>query len=107
MPHTSRRALQISPRVASARTAASIGGIRLPDPTATAVISASRNCRHILRAVEDSLRRLKTDYIDLYQAHQVDPDTPLEETLRAFDDLVHQGKVRYLGLSNYPACRGR
>src|SRR5262245_46596697 len=59
--------------------------------------------RHILRAAEDSLRRLRTDYIDLYQAHSPDPDTPLEETLRAFDDLVRQGKVRYVGCSNYPA----
>src|ERR1700722_14326408 len=59
--------------------------------------------RHILRAVEDSLRRLQTDYIDLYQAHSPDPDTPLEESLRAFDDLVRQGKVRYVGCSNYPA----
>jgi aryl-alcohol dehydrogenase (NADP+) len=59
--------------------------------------------RHILRAVEDSLRRLGTDWIDLYQAHAPDPDTPLEETLRAFDDLVRQGKVRYVGCSNYPA----
>src|SRR5262245_55349888 len=57
--------------------------------------------RHVLRAVEDSLRRLGTDYIDLYQAHSPDPATPLEETLRAFDDLVRQGKVRYLGCSNY------
>src|SRR5579884_1685916 len=59
--------------------------------------------RHILKAVEDSLRRLRTDWIDLYQAHSPDPDTPLEETLRAFDDLVRQGKVRYVGCSNYPA----
>ncbi len=59
--------------------------------------------RHILRAVEDSLRRLQTDYIDLYQAHSPDPETPLEESLRAFDDLVRQGKVRYIGCSNYPA----
>jgi aryl-alcohol dehydrogenase-like predicted oxidoreductase len=59
--------------------------------------------KHILRAVEDSLRRLRTDVIDLYQSHSPDPDTPLDETLRAFDDLVHQGKVRYLGCSNYPA----
>ncbi len=58
---------------------------------------------HILRAVEESLRRLKTDYIDLYQAHKPDPNTPLEETLRAFDDLVRQGKIRYVGCSNYPA----
>jgi aryl-alcohol dehydrogenase-like predicted oxidoreductase len=59
--------------------------------------------RHILKACADSLRRLQTDYIDLYQAHSPDPDTPLEETLRAFDDLVRQGKVRYVGCSNYPA----
>ena len=59
--------------------------------------------RHILQAVDDSLRRLQTDYIDLYQPHSPDPDTPLEETLRALDDLVRKGKVRYLGCSNYPA----
>src|SRR5438105_12275322 len=59
--------------------------------------------RHILKAVEDSLRRLRTDYIDLYQSHFPDPETPLEETLRALDDLVRQGKVRYIGCSNYPA----
>lgn len=59
--------------------------------------------RHILRAVEDSLRRLRTDYLDLYQAHSPDPQTPIEETLRAFDDLVRQGKVRYIGCSNFPA----
>jgi aryl-alcohol dehydrogenase-like predicted oxidoreductase len=59
--------------------------------------------RHIMQAVEASLRRLRTDYIDLYQPHSPDPETPLEETLRALDDLVRQGKVRYLGCSNYPA----
>jgi len=59
--------------------------------------------RHIMQAVEASLRRLRTDYIDLYQPHSPDPDTPLEETLHALDDLVRQGKVRYLGCSNYPA----
>jgi aryl-alcohol dehydrogenase-like predicted oxidoreductase len=60
---------------------------------------------HIMQAVEASLTRLKTDYIDLYQAHWDDKDTPLEETLRAFDDLVRQGKVRYIGSSNYSAWR--
>lgn len=60
---------------------------------------------HIMRSVEDSLRRLRTDVIDLYQCHHFDPHTPIEETLRAFDDLVHQGKVRYLGCSNYPVWR--
>jgi len=59
--------------------------------------------RWMMRAVEDSLRRLDTDYIDLYQAHSPDDETPLEETLRAMDDLVRQGKVRYIGCSNYPA----
>ncbi len=62
--------------------------------------------RHrILLAVEASLRRLGTDYIDLYQLHWPDDDTPIEETLRALDDLVHQGKVRYVGCSNFPAWR--
>jgi 1-deoxyxylulose-5-phosphate synthase len=59
--------------------------------------------RHILKAAEKSLRRLRTDYLDLYQAHSPDPTTPLDESLRAFDDLVRQGKVRYIGCSNYPA----
>jgi aryl-alcohol dehydrogenase-like predicted oxidoreductase len=58
--------------------------------------------RHILAACEASLRRLRTDYIDLYQAHLPDAETPIEETLRAFDDLVRSGKVRYAGGSNYP-----
>ena len=61
--------------------------------------------RYIMSAVEDSLRRLKTDYIDLYQQHDYDPLTPIEETLRALDDLVRQGKVRYIGNSNFPAWR--
>ncbi len=59
--------------------------------------------KHIFQAVEDSLRRLQTDYIDLYQMHFVDYETPLDETLRALDDLVRSGKVRYIGCSNYPA----
>ncbi|TMD91605.1 MAG: aldo/keto reductase [Chloroflexi bacterium] len=57
--------------------------------------------RWIVRACEDSLRRLNTDYIDLYQAHQWDPATPIEETLMAFDSLVRSGKVRYVGVSNF------
>jgi len=58
---------------------------------------------HIINAVEASMRRLQTDYIDLYQSHWTDDDTPIEETLRAFDNLVKQGKVRYVGASNYAA----
>jgi aryl-alcohol dehydrogenase-like predicted oxidoreductase len=58
-----------------------------------------------MSAVEASLTRLKTDYIDLYQQHDYDPLTPIEETLRALDDLIRQGKVRYIGNSNFPAWR--
>jgi aryl-alcohol dehydrogenase-like predicted oxidoreductase len=61
--------------------------------------------RYIMEAVEASLKRLKTDYIDLYQQHDYDPLTPIEETLRTLDDLVRQGKVRYIGNSNFPAWR--
>jgi aryl-alcohol dehydrogenase-like predicted oxidoreductase len=60
---------------------------------------------YIEQAVEDSLRRLQTDFIDLYQAHRDDPETPLEETLGAFDKLVRQGKVRHIGASNYSGPR--
>lgn len=58
---------------------------------------------YIMKAVDASLRRLQTDYIDLYQIHLPDPATPIEETLRAFDDLVRTGKVRYIGCSNFAA----
>ncbi len=61
--------------------------------------------RHLLAAVEASLRRLGTDWIDLYQTHWPDPDTPEEETLSALDQMVRQGKVRYVGCSNAPAWR--
>ena len=60
---------------------------------------------HIIKAVEDSLRRLQTDYIDLYQAHWYDDRTPVDETLAAFDTLIASGKVRYIGASNHPAWR--
>ncbi len=61
--------------------------------------------QHIFESVEDSLKRLQTDFIDLYQSHRDDEETPLEETLRAFDDLIRQGKVRAIGASNYSAPR--
>ena len=64
---------------------------------------ASRN--YVMTAVEASLKRLKTDWIDLYQLHQPDPKTPIEETLRALDDLVRQGKVRHIGCSNLSAAQ--
>lgn len=58
---------------------------------------------YIMRELEASLKRLQTDYIDLYQIHEPDPDTPIEETLRALDDLIRAGKVRYIGTSNFAA----
>jgi aryl-alcohol dehydrogenase-like predicted oxidoreductase len=61
--------------------------------------------KYMMQAVEDSLRRLQTDHIDLYQSHRDDPDTPIEETLAAYADLIKQGKVREIGASNYSAPR--
>jgi len=75
------------------------------NPTGSGPNDSGSSRQHILRAVEDSLRRLQTDYIDLYYIHHVDDETPLDETLRALDDLVHQGKVRYIGCCNYEAWR--
>src|SRR3989442_10124052 len=57
--------------------------------------------KHILEAIEGSLRRLRTDYVDLYQLHHPDPSTPIDESLRALDDVVRAGKARYIGCSNY------
>ncbi|MEN3289277.1 MAG: hypothetical protein V7634_3577 [Bradyrhizobium sp.] len=74
-------------------------------PMATDGTKQGASRRYIMEAVEASLKRLKTDYIDLYQQHDYDPLTPIEETLRALDDLVRQGKVRYIGNSNFPAWR--
>jgi 1-deoxyxylulose-5-phosphate synthase len=70
-------------------------------PTGPAPFDAGNSRKHIMSAVEASLRRLQTDYIDLYQLHGYDYQTPIDETLAALDDLVHQGKVRYLGCSNF------
>jgi aryl-alcohol dehydrogenase-like predicted oxidoreductase len=74
----------------------------LPMDAAGKLRGASR--RYIMRAVEASLRRLKTDWIDLYQLHRPDPRTPIEETLRALDDLVKAGKIRFIGCSNLSAA---
>ena len=73
----------------------------LPRSVGRSEQGGSRN--HVLKAVEASLRRLDTDYIDLYYIHFPDPETPIEETLRALDDLVRVGKVRYIGCSNFAA----
>src|SRR6201986_3628158 len=70
-------------------------------PTGPAPFDAGNSRKHIMSAVEASLRRLQTDYIDLYQLHGYDRSTPIDETLSPLDDLVHQGKVRYTGCSNF------
>ncbi|HVT67468.1 MAG TPA: aldo/keto reductase [Trebonia sp.] len=70
-------------------------------PVGPAPFDAGNSRKHIMSAVEDSLRRLQTDYIDLYQLHGYDHNTPIDETLSALDDLVHSGKVRYIGCSNF------
>jgi aryl-alcohol dehydrogenase-like predicted oxidoreductase len=74
-------------------------GMRTGEP----LLRSGLSRRYVLNAAEDSLRRLGTDYIDVYLAHRPDPHTPLEETVDAFDLLVRQGKVRYVGFSNWPA----
>ena len=74
-------------------------------PTGPAPWERGSSRKHILSAVEASLRRLGTDYIDLYQLHAPDPATPIDETLGALDDLVHAGKVRYVGCSNFLAYK--
>ena len=77
-------------------------------PTGTGPNDSGLSRKHLIDAVDGSLRRLNTDYIDLYQVHYWDPDTPLEETLGTLDGFVRQGKIRYLGCSNHAAwqlCR--
>ncbi len=76
-------------------------GFRLGD----AITDTGLSYRHIIASAEGSLKRLGTDYIDLYQLHIPDPLTPLEETVRALDDLVRRGLVRYIGFSNFPAWK--
>jgi aryl-alcohol dehydrogenase-like predicted oxidoreductase len=81
-----------SPRIRPAGAAPATGGVQ-----------GGGSRRYIMEAVETSLTSLQTDYIDLYQMHRPDPLTPIDETVRALDDLIHQGKVRYVGCSNFPA----
>ena len=76
-------------------------------PTGAGANERGLSRKHIREACDASLRRLQTDYIDLYQAHRFDPETPIEETLSAFDDLVHQGKVLYVGVSEWSGAQIR
>lgn len=75
------------------------------NPTGSGVNDSGMSRLHIMQALEASLKRLRTDYVDLFYIHHVDRQTPMEEMLRAFDDLVHQGKVRYTGCSNFQGWR--
>ena len=72
-------------------------------PTNKDINSKGLSRKHIITAVENSLKRLSTDYIDLYQLHYWDPDCPIDETINTLNDMVHQGKIRYLGCSNFAA----
>jgi len=72
-------------------------------PTGPMPWDAGNSRKNIMRALDASLRRLRTDYVDLYQLHSWDPDTPIDETLQALDDVVRSGKVRYIGCSNFLA----
>ncbi|GMU40826.1 MAG: aldo/keto reductase [Chloroflexota bacterium] len=83
------------------RRSEAIIATKFAGPMGDGPLRAGGSRRYIMSAVEDSLRRLDTDYIDLYQMHFPDPKTPQEETMHALDDLVRSGKVRYIGCSNY------
>jgi aryl-alcohol dehydrogenase-like predicted oxidoreductase len=72
-------------------------------PTGTGKNDRGLSRKHIMESINGSLKRLQTDHIDLYQAHRFDYETPLEETLKAFDDLIRQGKVNYIGVSEWRA----
>jgi aryl-alcohol dehydrogenase-like predicted oxidoreductase len=74
-------------------------------PTGSSPLERGNSRRHLVLALERSLRRLKTDWVDVYLLHGPDPDTPIEESLEALDDLVSAGKVRYAGCSNFPALQ--
>ena len=78
---------------------------KFTNPTGPGPNDSGMSRVHIMNAIEDSLRRLQTDWVDIYYVHHVDVQTPLEEMLRALDDLVHAGKVRYIACSNYEAWR--
>lgn len=78
---------------------------KVREPVGTTVLDAGLSRRHIMQQLERSLRRLQTDYVDVYYLHGPDPHTPIAETLRTLDDIVRQGKARYIGLSNFSAWR--
>src|SRR5260370_2131728 len=96
----------VSGQVLGGRRKDTVQATKYSMPMSTDGTKQGASRRYIMSAVEASLTRMKTDYIDLYQQHNYDPLTPIEETLRALDDLIRQGKVRCIGNSNFPASRG-
>ena len=90
-------------RILGARRREVVIATKFGNPMDDAGLLKGASRRYVMTAVEASLKRLKTDWIDLYQLHRPDPATPIEETLRALDDLVREGKVRYIGASNFTA----
>lgn len=103
--YTEGRSEEILGRLVKGRRHDLVIATKAFNPTGPGVNDAGLSRKHLIAACEASLRRLGTDYVDLYQVHGDDPWTPLEETLRALDDLVRSGKVRYVGASNYGAWR--
>lgn len=106
----SGRSEEIVGKALKGKRDAAVVATKVGVPTGPGPMDTGLGRWHLMRSVEGSLRRLGTDYIDLYYAHVPDYSTPLEETLRAFDDLIHQGKVRYIGCSNFYAwyfCKAR
>jgi aryl-alcohol dehydrogenase-like predicted oxidoreductase len=91
-------------RILGARRRDVVIATKFGSPMDDAGLQKGASRRYVTAALEASLRRLKTDWIDLYQLHRPDPDTPIDETLRALDDLVRHGKVRYIGASNFTAA---
>ncbi|MFQ5699430.1 MAG: aldo/keto reductase [Myxococcota bacterium] len=94
---------EITGRALQSRRGQIVLATKVAGPMGSSVNDLGLSRKHILDAVDASLRRLQTDYIDLYQVHAYDPTTPVDETLRALDDCVRAGKVRYIGCSNYSA----
>jgi len=90
-------------RILQGRRAEVLIGTKFGNPSGEGINDRGGSRWYIMRVVEASLKRLRTDYIDLYQMHHPDPTTPIEETLRTLDDLVRSGKVRYIGCSNFAA----
>jgi aryl-alcohol dehydrogenase-like predicted oxidoreductase len=101
--YSSGRSEEIVGRAIAKRRGQVVLATKVAGPMGTGPNDLGLSRRHVLDAVDASLRRLGTDWIDLYQVHAYDPTTPLDETLRALDDCVRAGKVRYLGCSNYSA----